>query len=176
MSEAATTNPVEAGAPAPADLRAKLAARWGTLAPRERSALLVAGAALALLAAWLLLVQPAWHTLRDAPAELDRLDAQVQEMRRLAAEARELRATAPVAPGQSAQALQAATQRLGGRGRLNLLGDRATLTLDGVAPDALADWLAEARRAARARPLEAQMVRAVQGYNGSIVLAIGGAP
>ncbi len=159
-----------------ADWRATLRGRWAALAPRERNALLAAASALALLAVWLLLVQPAWRTLREAPARLDAVDAELQLIRRLAAEAATLRAAPPVAPQQAAEALAAATTRLGGAGRLSIVGDRATLTLTALGGEALADWLADARRAARARPVAAQLTRSGSGYSGTLVVQIGAAP
>jgi len=53
-------------------------------------------------------------------------------------------------------------------------GDRAVLTLSGVGTGALRDWLAEARSGARARPLEANLTRAAQGYSGTLVVVLGG--
>ena len=156
--------------------RDKLRARWRALAPRERRLLSVAGTLLGLLLLWLLAVQPAWRTLREAPIEIDRLEAQLQRMQRQAAEVRELRATPPVPAAQSVEALRAATQRLGERAKLSLAGDRATVTLSGIEGEKLRDWLAEVRAGARARPVEVQLTRAGQGFNGNVVLALGGAP
>lgn len=153
---------------------AALRLRWRALTPRERRAAVVAMAVVALALSWFVAVQPAWRTLREAPARLDALDAQLEQMQRLAAEAAALRATPPLAAGQAAQALQAATERLGERGRLTLQGDRATVTLLGVDGEQLRQWLGEARAGARARPLEAQLSRGPQGYTGSVVLALGG--
>jgi general secretion pathway protein M len=124
---------------------------------------------------WLVAVQPAWRTVRSAPAEADALEAQWQHMQRLAAESKELRATPPVPPAQSAAALRAATERLGTQGRLTLAGERATLTLSGVSGAQLGAWLVETRSAARARVVEANLTRGPQGYNGSVVVALGGA-
>jgi len=152
----------------------QLRARWRALAPRERNAATLAGAALGLLLVWLLALQPAWRTLRDAPAQIDRLDAQLQQMQQMAAESRELRGTPPLSSAQSVAALQAATARLGDRARLVVSADRATLTLTGVTGDQLRDWLFEARSGARTRPIEAQLTRGPSGYSGSLVVAIGG--
>ena len=125
---------------------------------------------------WTLAVQPALRTLQRAPAELDRLDLQLQTMQSLATESAELRAAPPVAPDQAAAALQAATERLGERGKLSLQGDRAVLTLNGVATSALQGWMAEARSGARARPVEANLLRGAAGLSGTVVLSLGGAP
>lgn len=155
---------------------APLQARWRSLARREQVLVGVAAAVVALVLVWLVAVQPAWRTLARAPAEIDTLDAQLQAMQRLAAEAQELRAAPPVTPDQAAAALKAATARLGEKARLTLQGERAVLTLNGVGTGALRDWLAEARAGARARPLEANLTRASQGYNGALVVGIGGTP
>ena len=147
---------------------------WRSRAPRERLAMLAMSAALALLAVWLVAVQPAWRTLRDAPAQLDVLDEQLHRMQLTATEVRMLRGASPVSPAQAATALRAATERLGDRAKLSVQGDRATLTLSGVSSEDLRAWLNEARSAARARPVEGQLLRAAQGYNGTLALTLGG--
>ncbi|MFG5407614.1 type II secretion system protein GspM [Piscinibacter sakaiensis] len=96
--------------------------------------------------AWLLALQPALRTLREAPRQIDQLDARLQAMQGLAAETAALRAAAPVG---SAQATAAA---------------------------ALQEWLQLARSAARARPVEAQLARSGNGYSGTLVLALSSAP
>jgi general secretion pathway protein M len=50
------------------------------------------------------------------------------------------------------------------------------LTLNGISTSQLRDWLAEARSGARARPVEASLLRSGPGYSGTLVLAVGGAP
>ena len=147
-------------------------ARWLALGPRERQGLALAAWVLGLFVLWAVAIAPAWRTTRMAPAQLDRLDAQLQQMQRQAHEARELRAVPALGSSQAAAALRAATDTLGAAGRLQLSGDRATLTLSAVNGSQLRDWLAEARSAARARPLEANLTRGAQGYSGSIVVAL----
>lgn len=154
---------------------APLRAWWRALPGRERRLLVLALAVLLAAALWLLALQPALQTLRSAPAALDAAERQLQAMQLLAAEAGELRATPPVNTEQATAALRAATERLGEKARLSLQGDRAVLTLNGVGTGALRDWLAEARSGARARPVEASLVRGASGYSGTMVLAIGGA-
>ena len=169
-------NTAIAAAPAGmATLRQQASAWWRGRSARERQAVLLVAAVVALFVVWSLFVQPAWRTVRAAPAQLDQLDAQVQQMQRVAAESAALRGTAPVAAAQASLALKSASDRLGDRGRLNLQGDRATLTLNGVAPDALRGWLTEVRSGARARPVDAQLQRVPQGYNGTITVTFGGA-
>ncbi len=156
-------------------LRQQARVYWRSRAPRERQLLALAFVAVLLFAGWSVLVQPAWRTVRSAPAQLDQLDHQVQQMQAAAAEVQALRAVPAVAPPQAALALKAATERLGDKARLSLQGDRAILTLSGIGPEALRGWLNEARSGARARPIEAQLMRAAQGYSGTITVSFGGA-
>lgn len=157
-------------------LPATAAAWWRGLAARERGLLAWGGAVVVLALLWWLAVQPAWRTLSQAPAEHDRLDAQLQQMQRDAAEAQQLRALPALPADEAGAALRAATERLGAKARLQLQGERATVTFTGVGPAALRDWLGEARAGARARPVEANLARGPQGFNGSMVLALGDKP
>ena len=162
--------------PALLTLRQQAIQLWGGMAVRERRGLALAMLALLLFGMLTTLVQPAWRTLREAPVQLDQLDSQLQQMQRVAAESRGLRGAAPVTMAQVSLALKSATDRLGDKAKLAQQGDRATLTLNGVSPDALRSWLNEARSAARARPVEAQLVRAASGYSGTLVVNLVSAP
>lgn len=151
-----------------------LRARWRSLGARERRALALAALVLGAFVLWTLAVQPAWRTLRDAPAELETLERQLQQMRVLAAEVQQLRDAPALAPQQAGDALRAASEQLGSSAKLSLQGERAVLTLHGASAAQLREWLAQARRAARARPVEVQLTRGAQGFDGSIVLTLGG--
>ena len=153
----------------------KATAWWTARAPRERQALRAGAIAIGIVVVWLLGVQPAWRTLGEAPAQLDRLDTELAQMQRIAAESRELRNAAPVSTAQAAAAVQSATATLGASGRVAVQGERATLTLNGASAQAVMAWLAEVRGAARARPVEAQLSRSGSGYSGSLVLQLPGA-
>lgn len=153
-----------------------LRARWAALSARDRRAASIAIAAVGLLLLWLVALRPAWQATRTLPGEVQRLDAQLQQMQRLAAEARSLRGAAAVPTAQSAAALRASSEVLGDGARLLVAGDRATLTLTDVAGDELQRWLLEAREGARARPLEVNLTRNPQGnFAGSVVVALPGA-
>lgn len=152
-----------------------LKARWSALGAREKRLVLFASAALLLFLTWVVGVQPALRTLSTVPAQRDALDVQWQGMQKLAAESRELSSAAPMSPADSLAALQAATARLGAAGKLSVQGERAVLTLSGASTGQLRDWLSEARSGARARPVEANLSRAAQGYTGTLIVAIGGA-
>ena len=154
-------------------LRAQAASAWRARAPRERIAL--AGAALVLItmAVWTLLVAPALATLRTAPRQLESLDAQLQQMRGMAAEVRDLRNTTPVAAAQSGLAIKAAAERYGDKVRLTLQADRALITLVNASPEQLRALLVEMRSTARARAVEADLTRVPAGYSGTLVFSIG---
>lgn len=146
--------------------------RWQALAPRERAGLAAAGAALLVYLVWAAGVQPALRTLRAAPEQRARLDADLARMQHLAAEAAELRALPPVSAAQADAALQSATGRLGESARLQRAGDRITVQFTSVESGLLLGWLNEVRSAARARVVEAQLGRIGRGYSGTVVLAI----
>ncbi|MBX9716829.1 MAG: type II secretion system protein M [Burkholderiaceae bacterium] len=154
-------------------LRDSLITRWQALAPRERTGVAASAVVIGVFLLWSLAIQPAWRTAREAPAQLDRLGAQLQTMQRLAAEASELRNSAAVPIGQANAALQAATERLGSRAHMVLQGERATVTLKGMNGEDLRNWLAEVRSAARAGSVDVQLARDGQGYSGTVVLSLG---
>jgi general secretion pathway protein M len=133
-----------------ATLRQQSVTWWNARTPRERQAVLVVVFVLVLFLLWSVFVQPAMRTIREAPLQLDRLDVQTQQMQRASTEVEALRGATRVSPQQAAAALKAATDRLGPNAKLNLQGDRATLTISGAGVNAVAlrAWLSEARRAA----------------------------
>jgi len=162
--------------PALVTIRQQAAAWWQGRAPRERQALVSVVVVVVLFAVWSLFIAPALRTLREAPAQLDRLDTQLQQMQRAATESVVLRSVAPVSNAQAALALKAASDRLGDRARLTVQGDRASIALTGVDTESLRAWLQEARSGARARPVEAQLQRGPQGYSGTLNVTLGGTP
>lgn len=134
--------------------------RWRTLAPREQNLVLAAGAVVGLALLWWVAIAPALATLRAAPARHAALDSQLQQMQRLQAEAQQLQSAPKTGPGDAVGALRTAlTQQLGKTAQLNVVGDRATVTLKGAPADALAQWLAQARSNARTTPQEARLTR-----------------
>lgn len=142
--------------------------RWKALAPREQNLLLAAGAVVALALLWWVALAPALATLRTAPARHAALDAQLQRMQSLQAEALQLQTAPRSAPGDAVASLRSAlTQRLGATAQLTLAGDRATITLKGAPADALAPWLAQARSNALAVPVEARLTRSAAAAAGT---------
>jgi general secretion pathway protein M len=162
--------------PALASLREEASKWWRGRTGRERRAVLLVLLVLGALLAWLVFIQPAWRTARAAPAQLDQLEGELHQMQRVAAESRALRSIAPISVAQAGTSLKAASERLGDKARLTLQGERATLTLTGVSPEALRGWINEARSGARARPVEATLQRGPAGFTGSISVNLGAAP
>lgn len=167
-------------------LPALVLSHWKALAPRERNLLRAAGTVVALALLWWLALAPALTTLRTAPARHAALDAQLQRMHGLQAEALQLQAAPRSAPSDAVASLRSAlTQRLGTTAQLSLVGDRATITLKGAPADALAQWLTQARSNALAVPVEARLTRStavapvgntpaanLPRWDGSLVLAL----
>lgn len=141
-----------------------LGERWQSLAPREQRLVLAAGALVLLALLWWLALAPALQTLRSAGPRHAALDAQLQHMQSLQAEALQLQAQPRIRPDDAQRTLQTSvTETLGTSARLSLNGDRATLTLQGTPADALAAWLAQARSNARAVPQETRLTRSAPG-------------
>jgi len=144
----------------PATSPTALRARWQALAPREQTLVLAAIGIVGLALLWWVALAPALATLRTAGPRHAELDAQLQRMQSLQAEAQQLQAAPRAARGDAAAALRAAlVQRLGNTAQIHFVGDRATVTLKGAPADALAQWLAQARGNARAAPIEARLTR-----------------
>jgi general secretion pathway protein M len=146
---------------------------WRARSPRDRAGIVVIALVLGVFLLWTLAIAPAWRTLGGAPVQIEMLEAQLQQMRTQAAEVRELRNATPIAAAQAGVAMKAAVERHGDKLRLTLQGDRALITFNGASPEQLRALLVEARSAARARPVEAQLTRGPNGFNGTLVLNLG---
>ena len=155
-------------------LRESVGAAWRARPPRDRMALTVMALVVGALLLWVLFIAPAVAVLRSAPVQLETLDTQLLEMRTMAAEVRELRNATPVPAAQAGLAIKAAAERQGDKVRLSLQNDRALLTLQNASPEQLRALLVEARSAARARPIEANLTRAPGGFTGTLVFSLGG--
>jgi len=155
------------------DTRNQLLARYARLDARERQMVVIIAAAVTFLVVWFALVRPAMNTLESAPALRAQADAQLLQMQAIANEAKQLRALPPVPSTVAEQVLKSATDELGGKAKLSVQGDRATLSVTGINGEELRKWLLQARGGARARPIEANLMRAGDGYNGTLVVSIG---
>lgn len=153
---------------------ALLRARWEGLAPREKALVGGAVALLAIVLVWLIAIGPALATLRTAEEQHRALDAQLQRMRGLQAQAQTLQSQPKQGHEEALRLLELSVrQRLGTSARLVIAGERATITLTGTPPDALAQWLTQARVNARALPGEARIQRNAGGlWEGTLVLTL----
>lgn len=151
-----------------------LRARWAALAPREQALVAAAAGVVAFALLWWIALAPAITTLRNAGDHHRALDAQLQQMLRLQADARRLQSQPRIHQDEAMRQLeQAIRQQLGVSARYSIAGDRVTVTLTNTPAAALAQWLAQVRANARALPGEARLSRnAAGGWDGTLVLAL----
>ncbi len=152
----------------------ELQRRWLQLAPREKTLVAGAAAVVGLALLWWLAIAPALATLRGAEEQHRTLDAQLQRMLGLQAQARALQSQPRPGYDESLRQLETSVrQRLGATARITINGERVTLTLSGAPADALAQWLVQARVDARSLPSEARLVRNAAGHwDGTVVLTL----
>ncbi|MDO8251073.1 MAG: type II secretion system protein GspM [Rhodoferax sp.] len=151
----------------------RLQARWDSISRREQQLLLAALALVLGAVLWWVALAPALATLRSAEQQHQLLDAQLQQMQRLQAQAKTLQAQAPLSFNEARRLLEASVKLLGAAARLSVVGERVTLSLNGASADALAQWLAQARLNARAVPSEARLLRNAAGtWDGMLVLTL----
>ncbi len=94
-------------------------------------------------------------------------------MQVMQAKVQTLRAQPVVTASAARSALEAATNSLGSNALLTVQTDRVTVTFKGVAPAALAQWLATVRQNARMVPNEAHLTRSESGgWDGRLVLQL----
>ncbi len=156
---------------------APLRARWHALAPRERLLVSVASVMVGFALFWWLLIAPAVQTLRTAEQQRTQLDRQLQQMRSLQAQAKALQSNPKLNTSDALRALESsAKQRLGAATQLTVMGERASVSLKSVSPDALAQWLAQARVNAHALPIEAHLVQSPEAgaikWSGTVVMRL----
>jgi general secretion pathway protein M len=151
-----------------------LRAHWAALAPREQALVAAAAALVALALVWWIALAPALATLRSAEEQHRTLDAQLEQMRRLQAQARTMQAQPRQPPGESLRQLEAAIrEQLGVSARYSIAGERVSLTLTNTPAAALAQWLSQVRTNAHAIPGEAKLTRnASGGWDGTVVVTL----
>lgn len=146
----------------------QLRQRWDGLGLRERRLVLIASALVAVALLWWIALAPALATLRLAQDQHPRLDAQLQQMQTLKAQAGALAAQPKVLPEDARRSLETSLkQTLGASAQMAVAGNRATVTLKGAAPDALAQWLMQARINARAAPAEVRLIKSAMPGSGA---------
>ncbi len=179
MSSSNTRSRGDAGAGWLAGLQLKT--RWDALASRERRLVVMAAVLVGAALLWWVALGPALATLRAAKDQHARLDAQLQQMQMLQAQAGALAAQPKVAPQDARRALESSLkQTLAATGQMQVTGNRVTVTLQGASADGLAQWLLQARINARALPTEVKLLKSTAPaandavglirWNGTVVL------
>lgn len=152
-------------------------ARWAQLAPKERNGMALALATVVFAVLWITVIGPGVQQWRTAAAKDRALDAQLQQMQTLQAQVQSIQAQPALAYDDAVRALKLATQKaLGASAQISIVADRATITLQNAPPQALAQWLTQARLNARAVPTEAHLTRATSPgpllWNGTLTMAL----
>ena len=124
---------------------------------------------------WFWTIAPALKTYQEAPLQLAQLERQTERLKALQAQALALQ-KAPRMKVQDAGAVlqQTASDILGNGGKLKLEASRATITLNNVSAETLAQFLAAARNQAMALPIEAKLQKSQSGgvdvWRGTLIL------
>ena len=133
---------------------------WQQRSPREKKGLTLVALLLTLNLLWSLALSPVWRTWQQAPAKQAELDRQTQRMRELQAQAKSLQTPPAHSGAQARQWLEASVRDLGAGARIQVQGDRATLSVESAPADRMARWLSQARERAQALPVQAQLQQA----------------
>jgi general secretion pathway protein M len=148
-------------------------ARWSATSPREQR--LVWGALALVLGAlvWWVGLAPAIATLRVSAAQQVSLDAQLQQMQQLQAQAKVLQAQPQLAMEDARRQLEIAIKPLGTAAQMTVAGERVSVTFKNVPSDAWAQWLTQVRQGARVVPSEVRLLRNAAGqWDGTLVLML----
>ncbi|MDB5931907.1 MAG: hypothetical protein JWR60_3614 [Polaromonas sp.] len=151
--------------------------RWTRLPGREKNLVRLALLLVLALVLWQFSVAPSLTTLRTADAQAKTLAAQLQQMQAMQTQAQATQSQPALGFDEAVRALTAATkQTLGTTAQIGVAGDRASVTLKDAAPDALAEWLTQARINARAVPIEARLTRSAApgkaSWSGVLVMGL----
>lgn len=139
--------------------KSSLQAKWQPLHERDKNLLRIAFGVLVLLLVWWTLLATPLRILSQADAQQRSLDAQLQAVQNLKAQAQNLQARPAIKRDAVLAALQAFAKPQTAHTQLDVSSERVTLTLRAIPANALAQWLALARTDARALPLEARLQR-----------------
>lgn len=148
-----------------------------SLPEKDRKLIQYLALALAFSLLWFWNIAPALKTYQEAPLQLAQLERQTENLKALQAQALALQ-KAPRVKVQNVGAVlqQASSEILGNGAKLNLEASRATLTLNNVSAEALAQFLAAARTQAQAMPIEAKLQKnktgTVEVWRGTLILSL----
>jgi general secretion pathway protein M len=146
---------------------------WNERPAREKPMLIGAAVLIGIALLWWIGIAPALRTLSGFETKWAAQDAQLQAMLQLQTQAQALKAGPKITTTAAAQTLQTSViQSFGGQAEIAIQSQTATLTLRGVSGEALAQWLATARTNARSVPVQAKLVRAANGWTGTLQLGL----
>lgn len=148
--------------------------KWAQLAPREQHLVAAAAGLIAAALLWWLVLAPPLAVLQSAAVQHRALDAQLQQMLGLQAQAQSLQSQPRQSADETTRLLEATTREtLATTARMTISGERVTIVLGGAVPDALGRWLTQVRTNARALPQEARLTRNAAGlWDGTLVLGL----
>lgn len=154
-----------------------LQGRWSGLSSSEKKWVWLALVLLLGAFLWLVVLAPSIATLRSAGAQARVLDAQLARMRVLQLDAAVLQKQPVQKYDEALRALTSATNStLGSSAKLEVIGDRASVTLKDSSADGVAQWLTDARASARAVPIDARLSRSslpgAPRWSGVIVMSL----
>lgn len=161
MTESSTSIATRAGWLQP------LRARWQTLSAREQSLLRALALVLLLALLWRVVVSPPLHSLRDHEARRAALATAQAQMQVWQAQAQAVQQQVRPNPAEAVTVLQTLTAANGPGWQLQVQGERATVQVQNATPEALAQWLLQAREQAQSLPVQAQLERSDVKSGGS---------
>jgi general secretion pathway protein M len=151
----------------------KLRLWWEQRLPRERNVLLIGGAIVGIALVWWMALAPALRTLAGYEVRQSANDAQLRTMLDLQAQAQALQSQPKLSAADAGQALQTSVQlAFGSQADIAMSGGAATVTLRGVSPQALAQWLTNVRVQAHTVPTTARLNRSASGWSGTVQVGL----
>lgn len=140
-------------------------ATWAQLSSVERLSAGILLVALTTSLSWWIFVSPALRVMSTAPVTRQTLDAQLQQVLELQAQARKLQARPSLSRETVLRKLEAEVREaLGDDAQVRAAGgDAVAINLSNVPADKLAKWLAQTRSNAHALPREAHLSRNAAG-------------
>lgn len=147
--------------------------KWSTLATREK-VLVATVLALALLSAlWWGLLYPSWKLWKAGDVQQAKWEQSLQNIQAAGKRADALRTLPAMTTAEAKTALQNSLQTFGGAAQVNWVGNtQARIVLTNVKPDALAQWLTEARLNALSIPENSELTLSAAGWSGTIQMRL----
>ena len=136
----------------------KLFNSFQSMPPKDRQRLMALGLVLLALILWTWNLAPALKTLREVPPQLAQLQEQTQSLRTMQRQAQSFQKSPRLKLNEASLLLQKnVAETLGSGARLRIEGSRATVTLNAVSANSMAQFLTTARTQAQSLPLEAHL-------------------